>query len=81
MKILTLTLSLALFCISGFAAAQEAAEEKTQSYDSLNAEHSLDELQLLTSPLTVEQLSAEAERWQKKVQVAMSTASQSVLLT
>jgi len=72
MKILTLTLSLALFCISGFAAAQEAAEEKTQSYDSLNAEHSLDELQLLTSPLTVEQLSAEAERWQKKVQVAMS---------
>jgi small conductance mechanosensitive channel len=62
-----LTLSLAFFFINGPAIAQEEAK----NHDALLAEHSLDELQLLTAPLTLEQLTAEAEIWQGRVQESM----------
>jgi small conductance mechanosensitive channel len=63
-----LTLSLVFFFINGPAIAQEEAK----THDALLAEHSLDELQLLTAPLTLEQLTAEAEIWQGRVQESMS---------
>ena len=68
MKRALLTLSLAFLFISGPVFAQEEAK----THDALSAEHSLDELQLLTAPLTLEQLSAEVEIWQGRVQKSMS---------
>ncbi|MFC1688049.1 mechanosensitive ion channel family protein [Pseudomonadota bacterium] len=63
-----LILSLALLFMSGLVFAQE----EVNTHDPLKAEHSVDELQLLTAPLTLEQLTAEAAKWQSRVQAAMS---------
>jgi small conductance mechanosensitive channel len=68
MKRALLTLSLVFLFISGPILAQEEAKTR----DALSAEHSLDELQLLTAPLTLVQLTAEADIWQGRVQESMS---------
>jgi small conductance mechanosensitive channel len=68
MKRALLTLSLVFLFISGPILAQEEAITR----DALSAEHSLDELQLLTAPLTLVQLTAEADIWQGRVQESMS---------
>ena len=68
MKKSALLLTLAFLFMSSPLLSQEAAK----THDALSAEHTLDELQLLTAPLTLEQLTAEAETWQGRVQESMS---------
>ena len=68
MKKPALLLTLAFLFMSSPLLSQEAAKP----HEALSAEHTLDELQLLTAPLTLEQLTAEAETWQGRVQESMS---------
>jgi small conductance mechanosensitive channel len=68
MNRVTLILSLAFLLFSGFAVAQDEAK----THDALSAEHTLDELQLLTAPLTLDQLTVEADAWQGRVQSSMT---------
>lgn len=63
-----LILALAFLFMSDFLYAQETEI----TYEPLSAELSMDELQLLSAPLTLEQLTVEAELWQNRVQASMS---------
>ena len=65
-----------LLLSSGLSLAQEneagPAGEQAPVKQDLAAEHSITEMQLLVAPLTLEQLSAEAEEWQGLLQESMS---------
>ena len=65
-----------LLLSSGLSLAQEneagPAGEQAPVKQDLAAEHSITEMQLLVAPLTLEQLSAEAEEWQGQLQESMS---------
>ena len=65
-----------LLLSSGLSLAQEneatPAGEQTQVNQDLTAEYSVTEMQLLVAPLTLEQLSAEAEEWQGLLQGSMA---------
>ena len=69
MKTLLIT---ALLIVSFPAAAQQASDDASRAHPliqaDLTAEHSLAELQLLVTPLTVEQLTQEATKWQLLLQ-------------
>lgn len=63
-----LIISLAFLLMGGPAHSQEPAKP----YDALSPDHTVHELQLLTVPLTLEQLTVEAGNWQDRVQASMS---------
>lgn len=79
MKRLMVLLFCSLLATGTAAQAQQSGNQKiepgTVDYSlqkELLAEHSLEELQLLITPLTLEQLATEAERWQLLVQTQMT---------
>ena len=80
MKLVTYLVFSALF-LGGTAIAQQSAPGDPVSREAeaqfpvppdLHEQHSLAELQLLVAPLTLEELTAEAEEWQHLVKTAMS---------
>ena len=80
MKLVTYLVMSALL-LGGTAIAQQNAPEEPVSREAearfpvppdLHEQHSLEELQLLVAPLTLEELTAEAEEWQHHVKTAMS---------
>jgi small conductance mechanosensitive channel len=65
-----------LLLSSGLSMAQEneagPAGEQAPVKQDLTAEHSMTEMQLLVAPLTMDQLNAEAEKWQGLLQESMA---------
>jgi len=68
-----------LMAVGTATQAQESGNQKIEPghvdyslQKELSAEHSLEELQLLITPLTLEQLATEAERWQLLIQAQMT---------
>lgn len=73
MKLIKLLLVCSLLAATGLA-AQEETKDNTgpTALPELGLDHSLEEVQLLVVPLTLDQLQAEADKWQLYVQEAMT---------
>ena len=76
-KLYSLLVTATLACAAAPAASAQEAEAAPAEIDyalrkELSAEHSVEELQLLVTPLTLEQLQTEADRWQGLLQEQMT---------
>jgi small conductance mechanosensitive channel len=69
--VLALTVSAGLSAQENPESDEAAKEIDYTMMRELTADHSVEELQLLVTPLTVEQLDSEAERWQEMIQQEM----------
>ena len=73
MKLIRLLLICTFFASSGLGAQEKAeAAGGSAAIPDLGTQHSIEEVQLLVVPLTLDQLQSEADEWQQYVQQAMA---------